>query len=338
MVSPAWRQVGGPESQLRGARRCGICSGDGGGIAARVRPHAEREHPANAVDRSLAIVLRNLFRERARCWRSVASRSYAPWSRRQAGGVRGLDPHRRERIAARILHGRGPSQLYRLKREFDRLRRYATRTWSRSTSCLWRAKIPIFADGARRRRRLRHTRDGSGPRRCAGARSATARGAAQLAMACARCMPPASSIATSSRRTCWSTRSGRVVLLDFGLVRDPRAEDRPAGSRGYARVHGAGAGARASRVRGERLVQLRDGAARRARRRGSPQGRRSRSWRRASSTAIPRARPGWGEIAATIGGGPQDTRRPPARARRARGLRRTSGGAAQARRRTRVQP
>ena len=38
--------------------------------------------------------------------------------------------------------------------------------------------------------------------------------------ASAPCTAPASCTATSSPRTCWSRRSGRVVLLDFGLIRD----------------------------------------------------------------------------------------------------------------------
>ena len=64
---------------------------------------------------------------------------------------------------------------------------------------------------------------------------------------CRRSTTPGKSTATSSRRTCWSTREGRVVLLDFGLVaalrgaRATRDDDR---HRRHARVHGARAGRR----------------------------------------------------------------------------------------------
>ena len=48
----------------------------------------------------------------------------------------------------------------------------------------------------------------------------------------ARCTPRASCTATSSPRTCWSPRDGRVVLLDFGLV--PRAAPGPQRTRSDA--------------------------------------------------------------------------------------------------------
>jgi hypothetical protein len=76
----------------------------------------------NAFDRSLALVCRNLFDEPS----ALSSVGRFELVRTLGSGGMGVvyeahDPERGERVALKMLNGRGPKELYRLKREFRSL-------------------------------------------------------------------------------------------------------------------------------------------------------------------------------------------------------------------------
>ena len=153
--------------------------------------------------------------------------------RRYGRGLRAFDRDRGAVIAIKTLTRADGDTFARFKREFRALQStVASEPGRRSASCRDRRRL-VLHDGAGRRRAT------SSSTCAATSTKLRARAAAARRRRCARCTSAGSSTATSSRRTCWSTRDGRVVLLDFGLVTDARsaqqsiATGRAVGTRRY---------------------------------------------------------------------------------------------------------
>ena len=268
----------------------------------RLSPRAD-ERQTSAVDRSMAIVLRNLFREESALLSIGRFEIVRTLGRGGTGAVyEAFDPLRRERTALKILHGRGPSQLYRLKREFRALAALRHPNLVALHELSVAHEDPFFTmDLIEGVDFVTYVRSGSS----ADGRAHDAR----LRAALLQLGEGVHALHAAGKLHCDIKPSnvlveagGRVVLLDFGLVHDARDEGRHAaeGTPAYmAPEQARGAACEASDWYSFGLV-LRDAL--------GDAGSHGSALAQLAARLLepePARRPGFDEITAIVGGAPQ---------------------------------
>jgi hypothetical protein len=189
-------------------------------LKAAVTPHAL--HSELARERSKALVCRNLFGESS----ALLSVGRFALVRMLGSGGMGVvyeacDPARSERVALKMLHGRGPSELYQLKREFRSLAEL------HHPNLATLHELAIADDAAYFTMELVQGRDFVSYARAGAAAGAPLRDTTRLRCALLQLCDGVQALHAAGKlhrdlkpSNVLVTEAGRVVLLDFGLVDD----------------------------------------------------------------------------------------------------------------------